>query len=105
LAGLGIEAMRGARVKFARLLDHRVTQERGQRNDLPAVSAYDVVALDAQLARRMQLRLRQPSVTLAHRCGGGLDRASRDVGLPASGRGACRPDTRVRLEDYAFFDP
>ena len=81
LAGLGIEMVRAAGMKDAGLLDDRVTQQGREGHDLFPIGSNHGVVLDPQLARWMELGLRELEHPLADRFRRGFDRAAGDVRL------------------------
>ena len=104
LPGLWIEAMRAPWSKLARLLDDGVAEEGRQGDDLLAVRSDHRVVLDAQLARRVQLRLGKLERSLADGLRRGLHGAAGDIGLTRGGRGAGGADPGVRVQDDDVAD-
>ena len=100
LAGLRIEVLRAPGPELARLLDDRVAQQGGERDDVPALGIDNGVALDAQVACRVQLRLRQLEDSFAHGLRRGPDRAAGDVGLARRGRRPRRSNPRICVQHH-----
>ena len=105
LTGLGVEVLGAPRMKHSSLLDHRVAEKGRQRHDRLAVGSDDLVVVDPQPARRVQLRLCQLQNSFANGLGSRLDGSAGDVGLARGGRGAGGADIRVGVQHDDIVDP